>query len=145
MSKVIVDPSEVTTFGSQIAKKLGELRELYKEHATTSSDIEALLADCERRACVLDALESQSRLISDLLPPNPLYDECRACCKVALNKLDLVARYLGCSRTGSKLTKSVKSLFRQQELSKQKDELKSVKDDIVLASQALDRLVYTWS
>jgi len=120
----------IITFGAQITKQLYELRGLYKEFLAAPGDIDNILTDCERYARVLEELELQWRAIQGLIPGNLVFDECNATGKAALDKLDAIARNLKAKTSKSRVKGSIRTILLQDEISKQKDQIRTAKEDI---------------
>lgn len=142
MAEVVASALGITTFGFQIGQKLYELTRLYKDFASAPGDIEAIVADCERLTGLLDALKSQWSLVGSLLSSDPVLDKCCANCEGALGKLDSIARDLKSRISKSRVKGSMKALLRKDELFKQREQLRTAKEDILIASQIMDRLVH---
>lgn len=145
MAEAVASGFGITTFGFQIGMRLYELRGLYKEFSAVPADVDALLVECARFARIIADVESQPNLVTSCRTSSTVFDECRTSCKAVLGVLDGIAQDLKSRTSKSKVKGSIKALLRKDELSKLKEQLRTTKEDFLIAWQIVNRSVHTHS
>lgn len=142
MAEAVASIVGIATFGMQIGEKLYKLRQLYGLFRTAPEEITTLLRDCERLGKLLNHNAAQFVQVAALVSPNGACYDCQESCTAALLGLEVIAQELDQQISRSRFTGSVKALLRQDAVTKQRIRLNNVRDDLSLALQSLNMLVY---
>lgn len=142
MAEVVAGAFGITTFGLQIGKRLYELKQLYDCIKSAPEEIKTLLNECDRLNKVLTHNATLVNQIASILPANDVWLDCHRSCETALNGLNNITYDLEKRVVKSKVRGSIKTVFEKDEISKQKEQLRTAKDDLLLAMQCLNTYVY---